>query len=92
MRLERCKRAANRPHPTLTGEKHTASQEKAEQTGEEMWLGPQTMLLAEGSTYTEILRVMESGPSGELIEGPKGREQGRSDGNGAGVGAAGATP
>lgn len=50
------------------------------------------MLLAEGSTYTEILRVMESGPSGELIEGPKGREQGRSDGNGAGVGAAGATP
>lgn len=49
------------------------------------------MLLAGGSTYTEMLRVMESGPSGELEEGPKGREQGRSDGDGAGVGATGAT-
>lgn len=55
---------------------------------EEMWLGPRTMPLAEGSTYTEMLRVMESGPSGELEEDPKGREQGRRDGNRAGVGAA----
>lgn len=45
------------------------------------------MPLAEGSTYTEMLRVMESGPSGELEEDPKGREQGRRDGNRAGVGA-----
>lgn len=34
------------------------------------------MPLAEGSTYTEMLRVMESGPSGELEEVQRAESKG----------------
>lgn len=34
------------------------------------------MLLAGGSTYTEMLWVMESGPAGELEEGQRAESKG----------------